>query len=263
MLENTAFAPEVVEEFPAELLNIEVTDDKPFNKCLTCEYFRHGCSGPNLCAATIERACEFLQLCRAQLGLTYQQTADKAGLGISTVKHILNNDSKNPGAVSIWALNDTLAKDPSGKHPCAISIVNREMQKVNDECRRLQGVIDGIEEQHKQELSNVRADDKAKIDFLREQIKFKEAQMLAKDKLLDERADYMRRKDKYIAILATVLGVLLFVIIAALIVDKLDSGVGFFWLEEAVNRFSHTPTDTSAVILSNTFITEGIGYSVL
>ena len=55
--------------------------------------------------------------------------------------------------------------------------------------------------------------------------------MINKDTILKERADFLRRKDRTITILAALLGVSVLAIIGALLVDMLNPEVGFFWLD--------------------------------
>lgn len=68
------------------------------------------------------------------------------------------------------------------------------------------------------------ASEKAKVAYLKEQSE-------RKDKLLDERRDFIYRKDRVIALLAVLLAVCVLVIIAALVIDKTNPDMGFFWLD--------------------------------
>ena len=222
------------EELSISELDFEVTKEKSFNECFNCEYFRKGCSGPNLCGTSTERACEFLQLCRLQLGYSYQKTADLSGLSLVTVKRTLTGKNKDPGLATINALSAVLVSDPKGKYPCALHIVNEESEKLAKECQRLQAELDGINAKHKQKVESLHAKYQEDIRFLKEQISFKENQMLAKDKVLGDDYDFIRRKNRIIAALSFALAITVFIIIAALAVDNANPNIGFFWLEETV-----------------------------
>lgn len=254
MNENlTYLAANEDEEFPTGELTIEVTKEKSFNECLTCEYFRNGCSGPNLGATSVERVCEFLQLCRYQLRYTYQQVADLTQLSLVTVKRTLTGKNKDPGLATIQALSSVLVSDPHGKFPCAMHIVADKTEKTVSQCQRLQDIIDGmaedhkkeidaIEEKHKQELEDARTQNERYIKFLEDQVSFKEGQMLTKDKTLTDDYAFIRRKNRIIAALSIGLVITVLIIVGALIVDKLNSDIGFFWLEDTLSFFSGNKT---------------------
>lgn len=227
-----------------ELLNkplkIEITDEKPFNKCLLCEYLGNGCSGPNIGAMTLGRACEFLQTRRRQLKYTYLQLANKTGLADGTIKSILTGKRKDPSFLSMQALSHALIADPQGKYPCAMHLVSKETDKAIADCKAAQDALS----QKEREMEKEKEDAQKKINFLLEQVKFKEAQILekdkhiaSKDKRLEERRDFIYRKDRIITILGIALAICLFLIIGALIVDSLNPNVGFFWLDKLSAAF--------------------------
>lgn len=87
------------------------------------------------------------------------------------------------------------------------------------------------------------ADGQAKIEYLKQQVTFKETQMATKDSLLSERRDFIYRLEdekkslrRVITLLSIIIAVLLLVIFTALIVDRTNPGVGFFWLEETAAK---------------------------
>lgn len=208
-------------------ISAEVTDEKPFNKCFECAYLRNGCSGPNLSVMTVERACEFLQICRQRLGYSYQKVADLSMLSIITVKRILTGQIKDPGFLTMQALSFVLVSDPKGKHPCAMHLVNEETHNAVAACKEAQAAL----ARKDAEFEQLRQSDREKIDFLKQQVAFKESQMIEKDKLLHERASFMRRKDATLIVLGLLLLICLVLIIGALVIDRSDPTKGFFWLQ--------------------------------
>ena len=212
-----------------ETIDIEVTKEKPFNKCLNCEYLGNGCSGPNLNAMSVERACEFLQIRRVQLGYSYQKTADLSMLSLVTVKRILTGKIKDPSFLSMQALTFALIADPEGKYPCAMDHFTEEAAQAVEACKVAQAALAQKEKELAEEKEKV-AYREERIKAYQHQIEFKENQMLAKDKLLQERYDFLKNKDRYIAILGVLLFVALGLIITALIIDRLNGDIGFFWL---------------------------------
>ena len=235
MTENSNVLPLIVADNPPEsLITVEVSQEKPFNKCLSCEYLGAGCSGPNLNAMTVERACEFLQIRRNQLGYTYQKVADISLLSVITVKRILTGQVKDPGFLSMQALTFALVSDPKGKYPCAMHLITKEAEEATAACLAAQNAL----AQKTIEFEQARQEDRKKIDFLMEQVKFKEAQMQEKDRLIGERYNFLKYKDRAIITLSVLLFVAVSVIIGALIVDRLNSDIGFFWVDRMFGRAS-------------------------
>lgn len=221
-----------------ETINIEVTEEKPFNKCLTCEYLGNGCSGPNLNAMTVERACEFLQIRRIQLDYSYQKTADLSMLSVVTVKRILTGKIKDPSFLSMRALTFVLVADTKGKYPCAMHIYSEEANQAVAACKVAQEELAQKVKELEAEKEKVAYRD-TRIESFQHQIEFKESQMLAKDKLLEDRYHFLKLKDRYIHILMILFLLALAVIIVALIVDRLNPDTGFFWT--VFNRATNAP----------------------
>lgn len=161
-----------------------VTEDKPFNACFECSSFRNGCSGPNLLAArSISRVSELYQYARILAGYSYQYVAEETGLSLATVKRVLTGKITDPSWFVLKALNDCLVSDPNGKYPCAIpNVVSdtensaklndalRELERVLNDNKEIQKLLDNIQTSHIAELHTVRAEAQEKIDYLRKQV---------------------------------------------------------------------------------------------
>ena len=212
-------------DFPSGPIVIEVTEEKSFNKCLKCQFLSNGCSGPNMTAMSPERVCEFLQLRRLLLGYTYKKTATLSNLSEITVKRYLTNKVKDPSFLVIQALSRALVCDLDGTHPCPIHLFPDEAEQAATACKAAQETLAQKEIEFERELENERK----KVSYLLEQIKFDETQMNVLDRIIDDRASFMKRKDRYIFVLALLLGLSLAVIIGALIVDVRNPAIGFFW----------------------------------
>lgn len=230
MAENLIYVLDDLEELNAENLTIEVSSEKPFNKCLSCEYLGNGCSGPNLNAMTVERACEFLQLRRLQRGYTYQKTADLTGLSLITVKRILTGKVKDPSFVSMQLLTFALISDPKGKYPCAMHLFTKETEDAVARCREAEEKLAAAETRHANEM----AAERKKLDYVMKIESQKEEQLHEKDKLLQERYHFLKLKDRAIAILSVLLGISVILIVVALIVDFLNHDAGFIWRAAAM-----------------------------
>ena len=165
-------------------ISFEITDDKPFNKCFKCRAFRNGCSGPNLFAMGIDRACEFLQLARIFLGHSYQYVSDQTGISLATVKRILAGKIADPTYFTLKALSDFLLGDPNGKFPCAnpdIASNPEAAQMLNDAMRDLERALsdnkdyrtalDSIHTSYNAEMQTIREEAQKKIDYLLTEIR--------------------------------------------------------------------------------------------
>lgn len=106
--------------------------------------------------------------------------------------------------------------------------------------------IDSLEAQVKS-LETLLADTKAeaqrKIDHLREQLADQRQLLDDRKEFMQERRDFIWRLEAEkkslrltVTVLAVIVAVLSLLIFVALIIDRTNSGVGFFWLEETVGR---------------------------
>lgn len=205
---------------PSETIDITVTPEKSFNACLLCKYFRNGCSGPDLAAATPERACEFLNDVRILRKLSLAYVARESLLSISTVRRILAGHEKNPSFYAIHRLCVVLVGDPNGKFPCALHIVEKETQEAISACKAATEEL----ERYKAEVASGNAsaheqyeDMKTLVKFRGEQLREKDQQLHEKDKLLDARGRFLQRKDTAIRILSILLGITAVGLIAVLV----------------------------------------------
>lgn len=202
----TVIDPDSMQE---HTISTEVTENKPFNRCLHCDFMGNGCSGPNLNAMTVERACEFLQIRRVQKKYSYQKTADLCGLAPVTVKRILTGKIKDPSFLSMQALTFVLIADPKDKYPCAMHLVSEEFDQAIADCKAAQEALAKKEIELEAE--------KKKVEYLKHQAEFEEQQMLTKDKQLGERTQFMKTKDRAIASLTILLAAALSAIIILLL----------------------------------------------
>ena len=174
------------------VVSFAVTDDKPFNKCFECRSFRNGCSGPNLFAMGIGRACEFLQMARVFLKLSYQDVADGTGISLPTVKRTLTGKNADPGYFTMKALSDFLVGDPNGKSPCAIPDMGPD-----DSAARLYEATKDLEraladnEDYKVALDNIHVSYNAEMQIIRNEAQAREEQYLVQIGRLRGEVDFL------------------------------------------------------------------------
>lgn len=220
----------------------QILEEKPYNLCLNCAYIGKRCDGPNFLAMDTERLCEWCRLRKEYLGWTNAYIADKAKLSRVSVERIMSGNVKDLRISTLQAVLRVLVNGTWGQYPCAMAgmaesetvyMENPELVKKAEEsaaeCARLRAVLEKLTDEHKADVSAVHAADQRKIDYLKEQTKVKDEQMRQMDKLLEERYEFLKRKDRANTILAILLFISLAVIFTALVVDRLNPDVGFFW----------------------------------
>ena len=230
----------------------QTLEDKPYNVCIQCQYIGEKCDGPNFLAMEMSRLCEWARLRKEYLRAqdpkwTNAYIAETAKVAKVTVDRFLAGKADDIKYSTIQSILRVLVNGSWGKYPCAMAsdtepqTVYVDNPQTAAECERLRST-----------LNTQAAEFKRMQDFYEKEIEFKDNQMLQKDKQLNERADYMRRKDRYIAFLAIGFVLALFVIIAALIMDKLNSDIGFFWLEDTLTHFSKNTNNALQGFFTNT-----------
>ena len=159
-------------------------EEKPYNRCINCMHIGSLCDGPNFLAMELERWCEWCRLRKEYLGWTSSRLAELADVSKVSVDRIMNVNVKDLRISTMQAVTRALINGTWGQYPCVLA-ATENMQANTTECTKLQAEIAQLKAEHKAELEALRADHAVKITFLREQVKFKEEQMLAKDKLLE------------------------------------------------------------------------------
>lgn len=199
----------------------QTLEEKPYNQCVKCTHIGQKCDGPNFLAMTTERWCEWCHLRKVFLGWSNTRVAELAGVSKISVDRIMSGNVKDLRNTTMQAVTKALVNGTWGQYPCTMSAPldseHADTSELLARCERLQAALDSIAAEHREEMAAVRADDQHKIDFLRDQVKFQEKQMDAKDKLLAEQSDFMKKKDRTIQGLAILLGVAILVIIATLV----------------------------------------------
>lgn len=196
---------------PHRLLN---TEEKPYNQCLDCIYIGKKCDGPNFLAMDIKRLSEWSRLRKNFLHSkeqkwTNEYIANLSGLSLTTVSRFLSGDLDDIKLSTAAAIVRVLVDGSWGQYPCAMAAGESEVD------------ADRLMEQLNAE--------KEKTEYLKKQVEFKENQMLEKDKTINENYQIIKQRMRMTALLGTLLGVAVLVIIAGLAIDLAFPGIGFFW----------------------------------
>lgn len=205
-----------------------------YEKCLECKKLGNPCDGPNFMAMPTEDLIHWCNARKKQLpGLTYDRIVEKTGLSKGTISGFFTGTHADYRIETIRPILKLLIGGEWEDSPCG-DPTSEERAKYEDKHRQLEEGIawrdDKIKHLMQQNedllkqkeamqtlITNTNARNTQDKDFLRKQ--------------LDERYHFLKRKDKVIIVLSVLLGLSVTAIIAALIIDRLNGDVGFFWLE--------------------------------
>lgn len=198
-------------------LSPQSLEEKPYNLCLNCAHIGKNCDGPNFLAMTTERWCEWCKFRKEYLGWTNAKVAERAEVSKISVDRIMSCNVKDLRISTMQAITKALVNGSWGKHPCAIVEISAEKEIVyvdNPElvkkCERLKAALENANTERKAEIAEATSAERRKIEFLKEQIS-------NRDKLLQERYEFLGKKDKTIKMLGVLLAIAVVTIIAILI----------------------------------------------
>ncbi len=191
-----------------------------YEKCLSCEQLGESCDGPNLLAMdTIDLGLWCNELRKDNHSMTYDKIAAETELSKSAVRDFLTGKHDDCSMRTARTIARYITKGKWDDNPCG-NLTNSEKAAYEERIRQLEKDIVWHEDkiQHLEKnaesmqtlITNTNARNTQDKDFLRSQI---------------------RSKNKAIVILSISLAICLLIIIAALIIDRTNSGIGFFWLE--------------------------------
>lgn len=195
-------------------------EEKPYNQCIDCTYIGKSCDGPNFLAMSIDRWCEWCHIRKEYLNWTNAKIAELSGISKISVDRVMSGNVKDLRITTMQAITKALVNGSWGKYPCAG--VTAQVKDCNPrECKHLQSAVDD-EKKKAMHLNE-------EIETLKHQIDVKDIQIANCSKLIETRGQFMKRKDANIAFLSVLLFIFIFVIIGALLVDKFNPEIGFFW----------------------------------
>lgn len=214
-------------------------EEKPYNVCVTCDRLGVHCDGPNFFAMEIQRLSEWARLRKDYLHSidpkwTNAYVAEQAGLSITSVNRFLAGTIEDSKMSTIACILRVLVNGTWGKYPCAMPVTEQEAiysenpalieraEKAEKESDRLQAALDSAASKV------IYLEDR--VEYLKGKISFNEKQLQEKDAVIHDNYDFFRRKNRIIAFLTTALSLTVAVIVCALLVDKFNPNIGFFWV---------------------------------
>ena len=183
-----------------------------YENCLQCKKLGSPCDGPNFLAMNTAELVEWCNARRKQLSLTYDRIAELTNLSKGTVSGFFNATHADYRLETIRPILKLLVGGEWGDSPCA-DPTDTERAGYEARIAHLEGEIAWRDD---------------KIQHLTRNGEAMQT-LITNTNARNEKDKAFQRKA--IVILSVLLAICLLVIIAALIVDRLNGDIGFFWLE--------------------------------
>lgn len=141
-------------------------EEKPYNRCIDCIYIGVHCDGPNFLAMDIARLSEWARLRKDYLHRkdprwTNEYVARQADVSYTTVSRFMVGDLDDIKFSTAAAILRVLINGTWGQYPCALASGEVDYEP---ECAHLREML---------------ASEKAKTEYLKKQIEFKDEQFRA------------------------------------------------------------------------------------
>lgn len=194
-----------------------------------------------------------LKAVKEERGISLQRILDLTlasggNVSMSTVRKIFSEGSEEmnfryedtiqPVAKALLE-TDAPLREVSGIVETEAEALKALVQLKNSIIREQQDKLDKMEERE----AEIKGEAQRKIDHLRSQIEEQKKILNERKEFMSERRDFIfrleeekRAQRRTIRVLAIIIAVLALVIFTALLVDKTNSDIGFFWMEETAAR---------------------------
>lgn len=188
-------------------------------ECISCPKMGISCDGPNFVAMSAAELLEWCKARKAHMGLSNGRLAELSGMPKGTIDRLFAGQHADFRYETIRPLVKALTGGQWSGSPCPDphendnAALEEQVERLLRNNKLLQEHIDRDNEQHQKQL-----------EFLRDQIKHEQ-----------RIADGFK---KAVVILSILLGVALLIMMAALVVDKMNDDIGFIWLTEAIKKWT-------------------------
>lgn len=174
-----------------------------FEKCEGCDHVGADCI-PYIVSLSSAELLEWCRIRKKQLRMTNEELAEKSNTALGTINRLFA--SKNTDFMY------------SSMQSVVFALLGLDTSEVSCHRPGYDERIQALEAQHEKELAQARQEDKRMIDVLKEQLEYE--QKVAEG------------KSRAIKLLTVALVVVLSLIIIALLIDRLNPDIGFFWLKD-------------------------------
>lgn len=198
-----------------------------YEKCLSCDQLGTTCDGPNLLAMeTIDLGLWCNELRKDNPGMTYDKIAAETELSKSAVRDFLTGKHDDCSMRTARTLARYITKGKWDDNPCG-NLTNSEKAAYEERLRQLQAEIAWRDDK----IKHLTANYESMTTLIANTNKRHEEENTRHEEQLQFLRGQIKSKNRAVVILSVSLAICLLVIITALIVDRTNSGIGFFWLE--------------------------------
>lgn len=183
-----------------------------YEDCLKCKKLGAPCDGPNFLAMSTAELVEWCNARRKQVGLTYERIEREIGISKGTIAGFFGGGHADYRLETIRPILRLLVGGEWGDCPCADPSTD-ERARYEARIAHLEGEIAWRDD---------------KIQHLTRNGEAMQT-LITNTNARNEKDKAFQRKA--IVILSVLLALCLLVIITALIIDRLNGDIGFFWLE--------------------------------
>ena len=172
--------------------------DKPYNRCLGCEFKGVKCDGPRTSAMPLLRWCEYMRDMKDVAGLSNQEVADKSGVSLKTVERIMAMKVEQDIYRETARAIENVIIGSSNQFPCYMAFVeeapetsqeliqaSRELERVTADNEDYRKALDNIHASYQAEMNEICGDAQRKIAYLLQQV----------DRLRED-VDYLREENR-------------------------------------------------------------------
>lgn len=196
-----------------------------FENCLYCDHSGKDCV-QFVMALQLHDIITWCRERKEKLGITNAKIAELTNIPKGTVDRMFSESEKLTDFrfSTVQPVVMVLAGVADGDISC-------ESHTIDAETRRKTERLEQDNARLTQHLEELKANHRAEMDFLKRQLEHEQA------------TSESRKKAFYIVAIA--LGITLSIIIIALIIDKLNPNIGFFWLDKVSTMFGENMSITS------------------
>ena len=223
-----------------------------YSECVRCPKLGAACKGPRFSDMSPPELIAWCKERKKHLGLTNAKLAELSGMSPGTIDSLLANSHADFKFGTISPLLQVLVGGKWQGDPCtdlsgtAGAEIKEKIRQLEADLKHKDETIRHYEDQiasMKMLITNTNARYSTQIADLQKSISdANERHALSQDFMREQ----LRGRNKAVAVLSFFLGVCLLVIIGALVIDKLNPNIGFFWLDEFASWLN-----TSSVIRGN------------
>lgn len=185
-----------------------------YHECVICPKLGISCDGPNFVAMSAQELLNWCKQRKKHLDLSNAELAEQSGIPKGTIDRLLSGEHLDFRYETVRPLVKALVGTEWSGSPCPAPQENDNVELI-EKAERFERNNKLLQEHLNREIEH----HQQQLEFLRSQIKHEQA--------------VSDGHKKAVIVLAVLLGLTVCTIIGALIVDRMNGNIGFFWLEKA------------------------------